>query len=55
LTLTQLKKSIEKARKELLPGRRELGLKYIMTHDPELWRDNVRHNREIYESDLVAV
>ena len=52
LTLTQLKKSIEKARKELLPERRELGLKFIMTHDPELWMDNVKYNRIIYESDL---
>jgi predicted dinucleotide-binding enzyme len=52
LTLTQLKKSIEKARKELLPGRRELGLKYILTHDPERWMENVKHNRKIYESDL---
>ena len=52
LTLPQLKKSIEKARKELLPGRRELGLKFIMKHDPELWMDNVNHNRKIYESDL---
>jgi len=52
LTLTQLKKSIEKARKELLPGRRELGLKFILAHDPERWMDNVKHNREIYESDL---
>jgi len=52
LTLPQLKKSIEKARKELLPGRRELGLKYILTHAPELWMDNVKHNRKIYESDL---
>jgi len=52
LTLTQLKKSIEKARKELLPERRELGLKFILKHDPELWRDSVKHNRKIYESDL---
>jgi len=52
LTLAQLKKSLAKAEKELLPARRELGLKYIMTHDPELWRENVKHNREIYESDL---
>jgi 8-hydroxy-5-deazaflavin:NADPH oxidoreductase len=52
LTLVQLKKSIEKARKELLPERRELGLTYIMTHDPERWVDNVKHNRIIYESDL---
>jgi 8-hydroxy-5-deazaflavin:NADPH oxidoreductase len=52
LTLTQLKKSIEKSRKELLPERRELGLKYILKHDPELWMDNVKYNRIIYESDL---
>jgi predicted dinucleotide-binding enzyme len=52
LTLTQLKKSIEKARKELLPERRELGLKFILKHDPELWMVNVKHNRKIYESDL---
>jgi len=51
LTLTQLKKSIEKARKELLPERRELGLTFIMSHDPELWMDCVKHNRKIYESD----
>jgi 8-hydroxy-5-deazaflavin:NADPH oxidoreductase len=49
LTLTELKKSIVKARKELLPERRELGLKYILKHDPELWKDNVNHNRTIYE------
>jgi predicted dinucleotide-binding enzyme len=52
LTLTQLKKSIKKARKELLPERRELGLKFILNHDPELWMDSVKHNRKIYESDL---
>lgn len=52
LTLTQLKKSIEKARKELLPERRELGLKYILNHDREQWMDNVKYNRIIYESDL---
>ena len=51
LTLTQLKKSIEKANKELLPERRELGLKFILKHDPDLWMDNVNHNRKIYESD----
>ncbi len=50
LTLSQLKKSIVKARKELLPERRELGLKYILKHDPVLWMDNVQHNRKIYES-----
>ena len=52
LTLTQLKKSIEKVRKELLPERRELGLSFIMTHDPALWMDCVKYNRKIYESDL---
>jgi predicted dinucleotide-binding enzyme len=52
LTLTQLKKSIVKARKELLPERRELGLKFILKHDPELWMDIVKYNRIIYESDL---
>jgi 8-hydroxy-5-deazaflavin:NADPH oxidoreductase len=52
LTLTQLKKSIEKARRELLPERRELGLQFILKHDPELWMDNVKHNREIFESVL---
>ena len=52
LTLAQLKKSIGKARKELLPGRRELGLSFILTHDHELWMDCVNHNRKIYESVL---
>jgi len=52
LTLSQLKRSIVKARKELLPERRELGLKFILKHDPALWMDNVAHNRKIYESDL---
>ncbi len=52
LTLPQLKKSIEKARKEVLPERREIGLKFIMSHDPEMWPDNVKNNRIIYESDL---
>ena len=56
LTLTQLKKSIAKARKELLPERRELGLTFILKHDPDLWmdwwKDFAKHNRIIYESDL---
>jgi predicted dinucleotide-binding enzyme len=52
LTLPQLKKSIGKARKELLPERRELGLKYILANNPEHWKENVKHNRVIYESDL---
>ena len=52
LTLTQLKKSIEKTRKELLPERRELGLTFIMQNDSGLWMDCVKYNRKIYESDL---
>jgi len=53
LNLIQLKTSIEKAQKELLPERRELGLKYILNHDPERWIEIVKYNRTIYESDLV--
>ena len=52
LTLSQLKKSINKAKRELLPERRELGLKYILSHDPELWMDDVKYYRENYESVL---
>ena len=56
LNLTQLKKSISKAKRELLSERRELGLTFIMKHDPALWmdwwRDFTKHNRVIYESDL---
>jgi 8-hydroxy-5-deazaflavin:NADPH oxidoreductase len=57
LTLPQLKKSIVKARRELLPERRDLGLAFIMKHDPAMWmhwwKDFARHNRVIYESDLA--
>lgn len=57
LTLPQLEKSIIKAKKELLPERRELGLTFIMKHDPALWmdwwKDFAKHNRVIYESDLT--
>jgi predicted dinucleotide-binding enzyme len=52
LTLPQLKKSLVKAKKELLPERRELGLTYILNHDPEQWMDCVKYNRKVYESDL---
>jgi predicted dinucleotide-binding enzyme len=56
LNLAQLKKSIVKAKRELLPGRRELGLAFILKHDPERWmewwKDFAIHNRKIYESDL---
>ena len=52
LTLSQLKKSLAKAKRELLPGRRELGLKYMRSHDPKLWEDKVKYNRNLYESEL---
>jgi predicted dinucleotide-binding enzyme len=56
LNLAQLKKSIAKAKRDLLPGRRDLGLSFIRKHDPALWMewwgDFAKHNRIIYESDL---
>jgi predicted dinucleotide-binding enzyme len=52
LTLTQLKKSVEKAKRELLPERRELGLSFMVSHEPKLWTDWVNHYRKIYEPDL---
>lgn len=56
LNLAQLKKSIVKAKRELLPQRRDLGLSFIMKHDPALWmdwwKDFAKHNRIIFESDL---
>jgi len=54
LTLEQLKRSISKARKKLLPERRELGLKYIIELGAEQWKDLVQMNRKIYESDLAT-
>jgi predicted dinucleotide-binding enzyme len=54
LTLGQLTRSISKAKKELLPERRELGLKYIIEFGPERWQDLVEMNRTIYESDLAT-
>jgi 8-hydroxy-5-deazaflavin:NADPH oxidoreductase len=54
LPLPQLKKSIAKAKKELLAGRRETGLKHIMAHRPEQWMELVKLNRKTYESDLDA-
>ncbi|HEY0651907.1 MAG TPA: NAD(P)-binding domain-containing protein [Chryseosolibacter sp.] len=50
LTLDELKRSINKARRDLLPERRELGLKYILEFGPERWTDLVQLNRKIYES-----
>lgn len=54
LTLKQMKKSIAIARKELLPARRELGLKHIVEFGPDRWTDLVEINRTIYESELDA-
>jgi len=56
LTLTQLKNSIPKAKKELLPERREIALKFILKQKPENWMkwwpDCVKHNRIIFETEL---
>jgi 8-hydroxy-5-deazaflavin:NADPH oxidoreductase len=52
LTLTQLKNSLIKVQKEVLPERRELGLTFILNQNPLQWMDCVKYNRIIYESDL---
>lgn len=52
LTLEQTKRSLTKARKEVLPKRRELGLKHIMDLGPGRWKELVQLNRQIYESEL---
>ena len=56
LNLAQLKRSIAKTKRELLPKRRELGLGYILLHDPKewkvWWKDFANHFRIIYESEL---
>ncbi len=58
LTLAQLKQSVTKAKKDLLPERRELALQFILKQNPELWihwwRECVKNNRVIYESDLTV-
>lgn len=56
LTLSQLKRNIQKAQKELLPERRELALQFILKQNPSLWldwwKDCVANNRIVYETDL---
>ena len=52
LTLEQLKKSITKAKRELLPERREIALKFNLNLKPEQWRDSVKNNRIVYETGL---
>jgi 8-hydroxy-5-deazaflavin:NADPH oxidoreductase len=52
LTLPQLRNSIGTAKKEILPERRELGLKSIMSIGPEKWQALVEINRKVYESRL---
>ena len=58
LTLSQLKKSIVKIKRELLPERRELALGFILKQKPERWMEwwmeCVKNNRIIYESDLTV-
>ncbi|HEY1869563.1 MAG TPA: NAD(P)-binding domain-containing protein [Chitinophagaceae bacterium] len=56
LNLTQLKKSITKTKKELMPKRRDIALNFILKQNPdqwmEWWMDCVKNNRIIFETDL---
>lgn len=56
LTLTQLKEFIGKAKRELLPGRRDTALNFILKQKSgqwmEWWKDVVKNNRIIFEADL---
>ena len=56
LNLSQLKRNVPKAQRELLPGRRELALQFIFKQNPTLWlewwKDCVANNRIIFETDL---
>jgi 8-hydroxy-5-deazaflavin:NADPH oxidoreductase len=56
LTLTQLKGSIGKAKRELLPGRRDAALSFILKQKPgqwmEWWKECVNNNRIIFETAL---
>ena len=56
LNLSQLKSNFQAAKGELLPGRREIGLQFILQQVPEFWlywwKDCVANNRVIYETVL---
>jgi 8-hydroxy-5-deazaflavin:NADPH oxidoreductase len=56
LTLTQLKKFIGKAKRELLPARRDIALNFILKQKPgqwmEWWKECVNNNRIIFETAL---
>ena len=59
LTLTQLKEFIGKAKRELLPGRRDAALNFILKQEHgrwvEWWVDCVKNNRIIFESQQPAI
>lgn len=56
LTLSQLKRNVPKAEKQLLSQRREQALQFILQQDPARWSDwtngCVSNNRIIYQTDL---
>jgi predicted dinucleotide-binding enzyme len=56
LNLSQLKRNVQTAKRELLHERRELALQFILKQNPELWLDwrneCVANNRRVYETDL---
>jgi hypothetical protein len=56
--LTQLKNFIAKAKKELLPERRDIALNFILKQKPERWMEwrteCVKNNRIIFESAITG-
>jgi hypothetical protein len=58
LTLPQLKNFIAKAKKELLPERRDIALNFILKQKPERWMEwrmeCVKNNRIIFESVITG-
>ena len=58
LNLSDLKRNFPTAKRESLPGRRELALQFILKQKPERWldwtKDCVINNRKVYETDLIV-
>lgn len=56
LNISQLKNNLANVQRELLPGRREQALQFILKQNPALWLDwsheCVANNRVVYETDL---
>ena len=56
LNVPQLKRNLEKGKRESFPGKRDLALQFILKQKPEAWLDwwkeCVANNRIIFETDL---